>query len=69
MTQRIARYLFCFFIVCTFTPFLMAQVAINTDNGDPDTSAMLDIKSTDKGVLIPRMTTAQRDLITIKPKS
>ena len=38
----------------------MAQVAINTNGTDPDNSAMLDVKSTAKGILIPRMTTAQR---------
>ncbi|MEL6276803.1 MAG: hypothetical protein AAFU03_17020, partial [Bacteroidota bacterium] len=42
---------------------LQAQVAINTDNTNPDSSAILEIKSTDKGLLIPRMTTAQRDAI------
>lgn len=40
-----------------------AQVGINADNSEPDASAMLDIKSTDKGILIPRMTTAQRTAI------
>jgi len=34
----------------------IAQVAINTDGSEPDSSAILDIKSTDKGILIPRMT-------------
>src|SRR5436190_15261795 len=29
----------------------------------PDASSLLDVKSTTKGVLIPRMTKAQRDLI------
>ena len=38
---------------------IMAQVAINTDGTDPDNSAMLDVKSTAKGLLIPRMTNAQ----------
>jgi hypothetical protein len=37
-----------------------AQVAINTDGSQPDGSAMLDIKSGAKGLLIPRMTTVQR---------
>ena len=37
----------------------MAQVGINTDGTDPDNSAMLDVKSTAKGLLIPRMTNAQ----------
>jgi hypothetical protein len=40
-----------------------AQVGINTDASTPDASAMLDIKSTDKGILIPRLTTTQRTAI------
>jgi uncharacterized protein (TIGR02145 family) len=36
------------------------QVSINSDSSLPDNSAMLDIKSTTKGLLIPRMTSAQR---------
>jgi hypothetical protein len=39
------------------------NVGINNDNSLPDPSAMLDVKSTDKGVLVPRMTQAERDLI------
>lgn len=38
---------------------LMAQVAINSDGSNPDTTAMLDVNSTGKGLLIPRMTEAQ----------
>src|SRR4029078_12894801 len=38
-------------------------VAITTDGTSPDNSAMLDIKSTSKGILIPRMTVAQRTAI------
>jgi hypothetical protein len=37
-----------------------AQVAINTTGAAPDSSAILDVKSSGKGMLIPRMTTAQR---------
>lgn len=45
-------------------PKLGAQnVGINSDNSTPAPSAMLDVKSTDKGMLIPRMTEAQRNLI------
>jgi hypothetical protein len=40
-----------------------AQVGINNDNSAPDNSAMLDVKSTIKGVLLPRMTRAQRDVM------
>jgi len=36
-----------------------AQVAINEDASDPDNSAMLDIKSTHMGLLIPRMNFSQ----------
>lgn len=37
--------------------------SINTDGSIADTSAMLDVKSTNKGVLIPRMTKTQRNNI------
>jgi hypothetical protein len=36
------------------------SVSINTDGSLPDNSALLDIKSNSKGVLVPRMTTANR---------
>jgi len=38
-----------------------AQVGIGTTN--PDSSSLLDISSTDKGILTPRMSTAQRNAI------
>ncbi|MCX6249935.1 MAG: hypothetical protein NTX61_04200 [Bacteroidetes bacterium] len=40
-----------------------SQVGINTDNSAPDSSAMLDVMSTNKGFLPPRMTTTQRNAI------
>ena len=43
----------------------MAQVAVNTDASVPDNSAMLDVKSTAKGFLPPRMTTLQRNAIAL----
>jgi hypothetical protein len=42
---------------------LWAQISINTDGSQPDPSAMLDVQSTTQGVLLPRMTMAQRVLI------
>ena len=42
---------------------LSAQVGISTAPATPDPSAMLDIKSQDRGLLVPRMTEAQRDAI------
>lgn len=45
------------------TNIFSQSVAINTDGSTADASAALDIKSTSKGMLIPRMTTAQRTAI------
>jgi hypothetical protein len=47
---------------------LFAQVGINIDNSAPDNSAMLDVKSTEKGLLPPRMTHAQMAAI-VNPAS
>ncbi|WP_297292460.1 hypothetical protein, partial [Oceanicoccus sp.] len=49
---------FVFAIVTSYT--LQAQVSITTDGTDPDSSAMLEVKSTAKAFLPPRMTEAQR---------
>ena len=46
-----------------YSSTMYAQVSINADNSSPAPSAMLDVKSTSKGFLPPRMTTTQRDLI------
>jgi hypothetical protein len=40
-----------------------AQVGISATNTPPNTSAMLDVSSTNKGLLPPRMSTAQRNAI------
>jgi hypothetical protein len=52
-----------FTISMVLTSPLFAQVAINTDGSSANPSAMLDIKSDTAGLLIPRMTAAQRDAI------
>ncbi len=44
---------------------LSQNVAINADGTAPHTSAMLDVKSTSKGLLIPRMTLEQRNVIAL----
>jgi len=43
---------------------LTAQVAITTDGSSADASAMLEVQSTEKGVLIPRMTQTEIEAIT-----
>ncbi|MEM6316307.1 MAG: tail fiber protein [Bacteroidota bacterium] len=40
-----------------------AQVGINENNANPDASAMLDVSSTNKGLLIPRMNSTNRESI------
>ena len=52
-------------LMCTFAVHVQAQegVAINNDGASPDASSILDLKSTTKGILIPRMTESQRTLI------
>ena len=45
-------------IICFFAIYMTlgyAQVAINLDGADPDQSAMLDVQSLNKGILIPRI--------------
>jgi hypothetical protein len=56
----------CFLILCGFLfagTCVQAQVGINNDNSAPDSSAILDLKSTETGLLLPRMTMSQRDMI------
>ena len=56
--------------VILFLTILMTQgafaqsIGVNSSGAAPDASAMLDVSSIVKGLLIPRMTLAQRDLIT-----
>jgi uncharacterized protein (TIGR02145 family) len=54
------KKLFFFVVMLLFdSSLLLAQVGINTDGSQPHNSAILDIKSTSKGLLFPRMTTGQ----------
>jgi hypothetical protein len=54
------QYINAFIGFCMAFQLNAQNVAINTDGSTPDNSAMLDIKSTDKGLLIPRMAQANR---------
>lgn len=49
-------------LLCLHLSFAQS-VGINKTGDTPDPSAMLDVQSTSSGMLIPRMSTAQRDLI------
>jgi microcystin-dependent protein len=54
-------------IVCSVTSLCLGQVGINNPNPDP--SAALDLTAVDKGLLIPRLTTAQREAISSPGRS
>ncbi len=51
-------------LYCSITTFCQTKgVSISTTGSAPDASAILDVSSTNKGALIPRMSKAQRDAI------
>ena len=57
-----ATKLFLLFL-CLSATTSFSQVAINTDGSSAEPSAILDVKSSTLGLLIPRMTTSQRTSI------
>jgi len=60
--------IFFFFLIGVCGAPVAAQVGINEDGSLPHPQAILDASSTTKGVLSPRMTTAQRDAIENPPE-
>ncbi|MBI4648152.1 MAG: tail fiber protein [Bacteroidia bacterium] len=58
-----ATLLFCALWFALSSPAQQKAVSINETGASPDNSAILDISSTAKGLLIPRMTSAQRNSI------
>src|SRR6516162_4373498 len=57
------RFLFFTALIVSVQISSSQSVDINTDGTLPSASAMLDVKSTTKGFLIPRMTMVQRNAI------
>jgi hypothetical protein len=54
----------CLLLMYATAPLLFSQgIGINSSGTAPHPSAMLDVESTSKGFVLPRMTTAQRDSI------
>lgn len=49
----------CVALTISFTE-IVGQVGINSEGASPDASAVLDLTSTAKGFLVPRMTAIQR---------
>jgi len=61
--KKMKKSLLLVAFVLLITSSLTAQVAINTTGDNPDPSAILDLQSTTKGFLVPRVTSAERNLI------
>src|SRR6185503_5915725 len=57
------KFISLFIAIASMNLLYGQSVAVNNDGSSPDGSALLDLKSTNKGVLVPRMTLAQRDAI------
>ena len=58
------KNIFCIGVLLLCSTFCSGQsVGVNNTGANPDPSAQLDINSTSKGLLIPRMTSAQRQAI------
>ena len=58
--MRLAFILYLLFLTCGFQISFSQNSNVGIGTLSPDASALLDINSTNKGVLVPRMTTAQR---------
>jgi hypothetical protein len=57
------KSIFLILLILLNSRIVISQMSVKADGSPPDNSAMLDVQSTDKGVVIPRMTHAQRDAI------
>lgn len=61
--KTIGKYVLSAMVIACLTINMDTFAQVGIGNTNPDTSSMLDIQSTTKGVLIPRMTTVQRTAI------
>jgi hypothetical protein len=57
------KYIFFFLLLISFSPFAGAQVKIGDNADNMNDSSILELESTDKGLLIPRLTTEQVNAI------
>jgi hypothetical protein len=54
-------YLILTYLLCVSIQTANAQMGVNSTGAVPNAAAMLDVRSSDKGFLMPRMTTTQRN--------
>ncbi|HQW96507.1 MAG TPA: hypothetical protein PLU58_11925, partial [Saprospiraceae bacterium] len=64
--KNIIKFFFLAFVL--FSSGILNGQGVGIGTITPDTSAALDINSTDKGFLMPRMTSEERDLISLPAK-
>lgn len=57
------KKIFLLIVLLCFYESINAQIGISATNTPPNASAMLDVSSTVKGILVPRMTTFQKNAI------
>jgi len=57
---KASKLLICFLTICSIQQLGAQSIGINEDGSSPNSNAILDIKSTSKGLLIPRMSTLER---------
>ena len=50
-------------LLCVYVQSANAQMGVNSTGQAPDAAAMLDVRSTNKGFLLPRLTTTQRNMM------
>jgi hypothetical protein len=65
MSSKIKSFTLAMMLSIIITTGFSQGVAINGNNAPPDPSAMLDVESTTRGFLPPRLTSAQRDAILV----
>ncbi|MCF6367208.1 MAG: hypothetical protein L3J35_13550, partial [Bacteroidales bacterium] len=63
MKNLTSKSILTLILILIIFPVFSQGVKISTTGGNPDGSAILEIESTNRGLLIPRMTTAQRTSI------
>lgn len=64
MNRQMKHLLFALSIlICSISLQAQNSIGISPNNATPDASAILDVSSTSQGVLVPRMTQAQRNAI------
>jgi microcystin-dependent protein len=56
---------FFIFLVLTVVSITTLQAQVGFNNPNPHPNSLLDLTATDKGLLIPRLTTVQRDALTL----